>query len=103
MMRKPGTQGLVLYTSVGMIVYHGIWQVYLVCNILYCVVHYSPYCIHNTIPLTLSTLSIHIALECSNQLKKQGQRLVEIHCYDEIRADPSGGTMDTVFHSLGQR
>jgi hypothetical protein len=42
-------------------------------------------------------------LECANELKKTGETLVEVKCFDEIRAEPSGGTLDTVFHSLQGR
>lgn len=44
-----------------------------------------------------------IVLECANKLKKQNESLVEINCYDEIRASASGGTYATLFHSLEDR
>jgi len=55
------------------------------------------FCGHDCVPWDLAVL------ECSNQLKKQGQSLAEVHCYDEICAEASGGTFATVFHSLAQR
>jgi len=55
------------------------------------------FCGHDCIPWDL------MVLECSKHLKKKGERLESISFYDEINAGPSGGTMDTVFHSLGNR
>jgi short subunit dehydrogenase-like uncharacterized protein len=55
------------------------------------------FCGHDCIPWDL------LVLECSKHLKKKGERLETISFYDEINAGPSGGTMDTVFHSLGNR
>lgn len=55
------------------------------------------FCGHDCVPWDLAVL------ECSNQLKKQGQALMEVHCYDEICAEASGGTYATVFHSLANR
>ena len=55
------------------------------------------FCGHDCIPWDL------LVLECSKHLKKKGERLDSISFYDEINAGPSGGTMDTVFHSLGNR
>lgn len=55
------------------------------------------FCGHDCVPWDLAVL------ECSSLLRKQGQNIAEVHCYDEIRADASGGTFATIFHSLGQR
>jgi len=55
------------------------------------------FCGHDCIPWDL------LVLECSKFLRKKGETLEQIDFYDEINAGPSGGTMDTVFHSLGDR
>ena len=55
------------------------------------------FCGHDCVPWDLAVL------ECSNLMKKKGQKLQEVHCYDEICADASGGTFATIFHSLNQR
>ena len=55
------------------------------------------FCGHDCIPWDL------LVLECSKHLRKKGETLEQIEFFDEINAAPSGGTMDTVFHSLGNR
>lgn len=55
------------------------------------------FCGHDCVPWDL------IVLECNNLLKKQNETITEIHCYDEIFADASGGTFATIFHSLNKR
>lgn len=55
------------------------------------------FCGHDCVPWDLAVL------KCSTQLRKQGESLAEVHCYDEICAEASGGTFSTVFHSLAQR
>jgi len=55
------------------------------------------FCGHDCIPWDLTVL------ECAKQLKAKGETISEIRFYDEINANPSGGTMDTVFHALGNR
>lgn len=55
------------------------------------------FCGHDCIPWDL------LVLECSKFLRKKGETLDRISFYDEINASASGGTMDTVFHSLGSR
>ena len=52
---------------------------------------------HDCVPWDLLTL------ECVKLLKKRGEHLSSINFYDEIKSDPSGGTLETVFHSLGDR
>ncbi len=42
-------------------------------------------------------------LECAKALKKKGDVIAEIRFFDEINANASGGTLDTVFHALGSR
>ena len=42
-------------------------------------------------------------LECAKALKKKGDTIAEIRFFDEINANASGGTLDTVFHALGSR
>ena len=42
-------------------------------------------------------------MESSKQFKKKGENLVKIHFYDEIRANASGGTLETAFHILQNR
>ena len=37
------------------------------------------------------------------QLKEKGEELKEVRFYDEIRSSPSGGTLDTIYHSLQDR
>ena len=51
-------------------------------------------CGHDCVPWDL------VVLECANKLKKQGESLVEVHCYDEIRASASGGTIATALHMI---
>lgn len=55
------------------------------------------FCGHDCIPWDL------IVMECANELKKRNESLTEIKLYDEIVAAPSGGTLETVFHSLENR
>lgn len=55
------------------------------------------FCGHDCVPWDLAVL------ECSNLLKKKGELISEVHCYDEIFADASGGTFATIFHSLNKR
>lgn len=55
------------------------------------------FCGHDCIPWDL------IVLECATALKKKGEQLAEVKIYDEIVAGPSGGTLETVFHSLENR
>ncbi|KAJ1415215.1 Saccharopine dehydrogenase-domain-containing protein [Ochromonadaceae sp. CCMP2298] len=55
------------------------------------------FCGHDCVPWDLVVSSL------SQALKKKGESLVEVSFYDEINSAPSGGTMDTVFHSLGNR
>ena len=44
-----------------------------------------------------------IVLECSKALQKSGEQLTEVSFYDELNSAPSGGTLATVFHVLGDR
>lgn len=55
------------------------------------------FCGHDCIPWDL------IVLECASALKKKGEKLTEIKLFDEILAGPSGGTLETVFHTLSNR
>mmetsp|Transcript_14431 Transcript_14431/g.21686 ORF Transcript_14431/g.21686 Transcript_14431/m.21686 type:complete len:500 (+) Transcript_14431:98-1597(+) len=55
------------------------------------------FCGHDCVPWDLTVM------ECANALKKSGETLTEVKCFDEINAGPSGGTMETVFHSLDNR
>ena len=43
------------------------------------------------------------ALECSNRLKSLGDTMSEINFYDELKSEPSGGTIATIFHALDSR
>eukprot|EP00600_Ochromonadales_sp_CCMP1393_P014239 CAMPEP_0175004228 /NCGR_PEP_ID=MMETSP0005-20121125/4651_1 /TAXON_ID=420556 /ORGANISM="Ochromonas sp., Strain CCMP1393" /LENGTH=491 /DNA_ID=CAMNT_0016259359 /DNA_START=77 /DNA_END=1552 /DNA_ORIENTATION=- len=55
------------------------------------------FCGHDCIPWDL------LVLELSQRLKKKGDTIASISFYDEINSAPSGGTMATVFHALGNR
>eukprot|EP01038_Epipyxis_sp_PR26KG_P008390 gene8390-11347_t len=55
------------------------------------------FCGHDCIPWDISVL------ECSKYLKQKGESLTEVHCYDEIFAGASGGTLATAFSILGSR
>lgn len=55
------------------------------------------FCGHDCIPWDL------LVLELSKKMKQSQDTIAEVHFYDEIRSDPSGGTMDTVFHATGNR
>jgi short subunit dehydrogenase-like uncharacterized protein len=55
------------------------------------------FCGHDCVPWDL------IVMECALALKKKGERLAEVTLYDEIVAGPSGGTLETLFHSLENR
>jgi short subunit dehydrogenase-like uncharacterized protein len=55
------------------------------------------FCGHDCVPWDL------IVMECALALKKKGERLAEVEIYDEIVAGPSGGTLETLFHSLENR
>lgn len=55
------------------------------------------FCGHDCVPWDL------IVMECANELKKKNESLTEIKLYDEIVAAPSGGTLETLFHSLENR
>ena len=59
--------------------------------------HIVHFCGHDCVPWDI------IVYETSKKLKSMGDSLLEISCYDEINANASGGTLDTVFHSLGNR
>jgi len=59
--------------------------------------HIVHFCGHDCVPWDI------IVYEMSKKLKSLGDNIVEISCYDEINANASGGTLDTVFHSLGNR
>ena len=56
-----------------------------------------PFCGHDCVPWDLAVLKL------STEFKSQGDSLTEVHCYDEIRASASGGTMKTVFTALANR
>ncbi|RYH14329.1 hypothetical protein EON65_33780 [archaeon] len=55
------------------------------------------FCGHDCIPWDLAVL------ECSKTLQKNGEQLNTVSFYDEINTGPSGGTLATVFHVLGDR
>ena len=55
------------------------------------------FCGHDCIPWDL------IVLECANELKKKNEKLSDVQLFDEIFSAPSGGTLETVFHSLENR
>jgi hypothetical protein len=55
------------------------------------------FCGHDCVPWDL------LVLELSKKIKQKQDSIAEVHFYDEIRSAPSGGTMDTVFHALGNR
>jgi short subunit dehydrogenase-like uncharacterized protein len=55
------------------------------------------FCGHDCIPWDL------LVLESAKVLRRKGEALECVSFYDEIDSAPSGGTMDTVFHSLGDR
>lgn len=55
------------------------------------------FCGHDCIPWDL------LVLELSKSLKGRQDTILEVHFYDEIRSAPSGGTMATVFHAMGNR
>jgi len=51
-------------------------------------------CGHDCVPWDLCVL------ELAKAMKKKGDSLASVACYDEILASASGGTMATVFHAL---
>jgi len=57
------------------------------------------FCGHDCVPWDLSVL------EMSKFLRKQcgNESLQEVHFYDEIYSEPSGGTLETAFHVLSNR
>jgi hypothetical protein len=56
------------------------------------------FCGHDCVPWDL------IVMECASALKgKRNEKLAEVKIFDEILAGPSGGTLETVFHSLENR
>lgn len=55
------------------------------------------FCGHDCVPWDLAVL------EASERLASRGEQITEINCFDEVRADPSGGTMATIFYSLTNR
>ena len=54
-------------------------------------------CGHDCVPWDL------LVMECSKLLKAKGDSITEIRCYDEINGHVSGGTLDTILHSLSNR
>lgn len=56
-----------------------------------------PLCGHDCVPWDLSVLRL------ATEFQKDGDMLTEVHCYDEILASASGGTMKTVFTALANR
>lgn len=56
------------------------------------------FCGHDCVPWDL------LVFKVAQKLKADfGESLAQVRCYDEIRAEASGGTMATVFHSLEAR
>jgi hypothetical protein len=55
------------------------------------------FCGHDCIPWDLCVLKL------SNEMKKKGETLHKVNCYDEIIAQASGGTMATAMNALTNR
>lgn len=55
------------------------------------------FCGHDCIPWDLCVLKI------ANEMKKKGETLSKVNCYDEIIAQASGGTMATAMNALTNR
>jgi short subunit dehydrogenase-like uncharacterized protein len=55
------------------------------------------FCGHDCVPWDLAVR------ECAKALKQTGEALKTVKCFDMIKAAPSGGTLETVFHSLENR
>lgn len=55
------------------------------------------FCGHDCVPWDLAVLSL------SNKLRASGENLVGVEIYDEMRGTASGGTLETLFHSLEHR
>lgn len=55
------------------------------------------FCGHDCVPWDLAVQA------CANVLKQSGEGLASVKCFDMINSAPSGGTLETVFHSLENR
>ena len=55
------------------------------------------FCGHDCIPWDLCVRSL------SQYMRSKDENLKEVRCYDEIKGSASGGTLETVFHSLENR
>eukprot|EP00211_Chloroparvula_japonica_P002742 CAMPEP_0119143678 /NCGR_PEP_ID=MMETSP1310-20130426/34669_1 /TAXON_ID=464262 /ORGANISM="Genus nov. species nov., Strain RCC2339" /LENGTH=503 /DNA_ID=CAMNT_0007135323 /DNA_START=40 /DNA_END=1551 /DNA_ORIENTATION=+ len=56
------------------------------------------FCGHDCIPWDLS---VHALAKYFRE--EENDEMVHVSCFDEIRSSPSGGTLDTIFHSLDNR
>lgn len=55
------------------------------------------FCGHDCVPWDLAVF------KCAKALREKGDTIKEVRIYDEINSAPSGGTLETVFHTLADR